>query len=160
MDEKYRKFKKLDKQQYVEVTRFLKECTHLTAREWAIARLCADFRTTTNRAEMTWIGENLPDLVPFMNKSYSRQAVAAAHSTFKDKVLRSGTTFFYAYYAGLVSMEDMVDMVHQIADNIEHLLEVGEGKVSEDGVNIDVQRRVAEVLRQISHNLQTGVPTS
>ena len=54
MDEKYRKFKKLDKQQYVEVTRFLKECTHLTAREWAIARLCADFRTTTNRAEMTW----------------------------------------------------------------------------------------------------------
>ena len=95
-------------------------------------------------------------MVPFMNESYSRQAVAAAHSTFKDKVLRSGTTFFYAYYAGLVSMEDMVDMVHQIADNIEHLLEVGEGKVSEEGVNIDVQRRVAEVLRQISHNLQAG----
>ncbi|ATZ61323.2 MAG: DUF5806 family protein [Methanosarcinales archaeon Met12] len=160
MAKKYQKFKMLDKQQYAEVTRFLKERTHLTAREWAIARLCADFRTTTNRAEMTWIGENLPDLVPFMNESYSRQAVAAAHSTFKDKVLRSGTTFFYAYYSGLISMEDMVDMVHQIAENIEHLLQVGEGKISEDGVDVDVQLRVAEVLRQITHNLQKGVSTS
>ncbi|MDI6640089.1 MAG: DUF5806 family protein [Methanocellales archaeon] len=37
MDEKYCKFKKFDKEQYAEVTRFLKERTHLTAREWAIA---------------------------------------------------------------------------------------------------------------------------
>jgi hypothetical protein len=156
MAKKYQKFKMLDKRQYTEVTRFLKRQTHLTAREWAIARLCADFRTATNHAEMTWIGVHLPELVPFMNEPYSRQAVAAAHAAFKDKVLRSGTTFFYAYYSGLISMEDAVDMIHQIAENIGHLLSAGEGKASEGDIDAETQRKVAEVLRQITHNLQTG----
>ncbi|MDI6888774.1 MAG: DUF5806 family protein [Methanocellales archaeon] len=154
MANKYQKFKMLDKQQYAEVTRFLKKCTHLTAREWAIARLCADHRSATNHAEMTWIGAHLPELVPFMNEPYSRQAVAAAHAMFKDKVLRSGTTFFYAYYSGLISMEDTVDMIHQIAENIGHLLSAGEGKTPKGDVDAEVQRKVAEVLRQITHNLQ------
>lgn len=154
MATKYQKFKMLDKQQYAEVTRFLKKHTHLTAREWAIARLCADFRTATNHAEMTWIGAHLPELVPFMNEPYSRQAVAAAHAAFKDKVRRSGTTFFYAYYSGLLSMEDTVDMIHQIAENIGHLLSAGEGKAPKGDVDAEVQRKVAEVLRQITHNLQ------
>ncbi|MBU2617617.1 MAG: hypothetical protein KKI07_02940 [Euryarchaeota archaeon] len=152
MDEKYRKFKKFDKEEYVEVTRFLKERTHLTAREWAIARLCADFQRS-GRAEMTRIGTHLPKLVPFMNEPYSRQAVSRARAAFKRKVLKSGATFFYAYYSGLISMEEIIDMIHQIAEDIDYLLNVGEGRVPEGDVDVEVQQKVADVLRQITNAL-------
>ena len=58
--EKYWRFQKFDRKKYTEVNDTLKELTHLTAREWAIARLCADFKDR-GRSQMTWIGENLPD---------------------------------------------------------------------------------------------------
>ena len=149
MDEKYCKFKKFDKEQYAEVTRFLKKRTHLTAREWAIARLCADFKQS-GRSEITRIGEHLPELVPFMNEPYSRQAVSMARSAFKKKVLKSGTTFFYAYYSGLISMEDIIDMIHQIAENIEYLLNVEEGKIPKGDVDVEVQQEIVNVLKKIN----------
>ncbi len=149
MDEKYCKFKKFDKEQYAEVTRFLKKRTHLTAREWAIARLCADFKQS-ERSEMTRIGEHLPELVPFMKEPYSRQAVSMARAAFKKKVMKSGTTFFYAYYSGLISMEDIIDIIHKIAENIEYLLNVGEGRTPKGDVNVEVQQEVINVLREIS----------
>ena len=95
---KYWRFK-FDRKKYSEVNDALKELTHLTAREWAIARLCADFKDH-GRSQMTWIGENLPELVPFMEGKYQRQDVSSAQAAFKRKVVRSGTTFFYAYYPG------------------------------------------------------------
>lgn len=61
--QKYARFKKMDGAQYDRVNDFLRDRTYITAREWAIARLCSDFRTETG-VEMTKIGENLPDLVP------------------------------------------------------------------------------------------------
>ncbi|MFC1787299.1 DUF5806 family protein [Halobacteriota archaeon] len=149
MDEKYCKFKKFDKEQYADVTRFLKKRTHLTAREWAIARLCADFQHS-GISEITRIGAHLPELIPFMNEPYSRQAVSMARSAFKKKVLKSGTTFFYAYYSGLISMEDVIDMIHQIAENIEYLINVGEGRVPKGDVNFEVQQEVINVLRKIN----------
>lgn len=149
MDEKYCKFKKFDKEQYNEVTRFLKKRTHLTAREWAIARLCADFQHS-GRSEITRIGEHLPELVPFMKEPYSRQAVSMARAAFKKKVLKSGTTFFYAYYSGLISMEDIVDMIHQISENIGYLINVGEGEIPKGDLDVEVQQKVVEVLRQIN----------
>ena len=149
MNKKYCKFKKFDKEQYNEVTRFLKKRTHLTAREWAIARLCADFQHS-GRSEITRIGAHLPELVPFMKEPYSRQAVSMARAAFKKKVMRSGTTFFYAYYSGLISMEDIIDMIHQIAENIEYLLNVGEGRTPKGDVNFEVQQEVINVLREIS----------
>ena len=131
------------------MTRFLKKRTHLTAREWAIARLCADFQHS-GISEITRIGANLPDLIPFMKEPYSRQAVSMARSAFKKKVLKSGTTFFYAYYAGLISMEDIIDMIHQIAENIEYLLNVGEGEIPKGDVDVEVQQEVVNVLKQIN----------
>jgi len=56
---KYQKFKKVDGAAYQRVNQFLRKHTHITAREWAIARLCADFKTTSG-SEMTFIGENPP----------------------------------------------------------------------------------------------------
>ena len=42
---KYRKFKKVDGATYRKVNQFLRKRTYITAREWALARLCTDFRT-------------------------------------------------------------------------------------------------------------------
>jgi hypothetical protein len=58
---KYDRFQKIDGGTYDRANDFLRERTYITAREWAIARLCADFRTETG-VEMTKIGENLPEL--------------------------------------------------------------------------------------------------
>lgn len=146
---RYKKFKKMDDKSYSEVTRYLKKTTHLTAREWMIARLCADFKNLSNQSEMTWIGENLPDLVPFMDEPYSRQDVSNAHATFKKKVQRSGTTFFYAYYAGLISKEDMLTTIHKIVSDIQDLIETESGNVSDEH-STEVQRVIADVLRRMN----------
>ncbi|MCD1294588.1 hypothetical protein CUJ83_06175 [Methanocella sp. CWC-04] len=147
---KYSRFQKFDKKTYEEVNDALKSKTHLTAREWAIARLCADFKDH-GRSQMTWIGENLPELVPFMNEPYERQDVASAEAAFKRKVLRSGTTFFYAYYSGLISFEEMIEMVQGIIRNIEALKRT-EGSEPGD-VSTDVQVMMAETLKRITDKL-------
>ncbi|MFB6132906.1 MAG: DUF5806 family protein, partial [Halanaeroarchaeum sp.] len=86
---KYDRFKKVDGAQYERVNDFLRDRTYITAREWAIARLCSDFRTETG-VEMTKIGENLPHLVPFMTDTYTPQAVNQARSSFEEKVRKAG----------------------------------------------------------------------
>ena len=48
----YDRFSKIDRASYDRVNKFLRDRTYITAREWAIARLCADFRTATG-IEMT-----------------------------------------------------------------------------------------------------------
>ncbi len=150
---KYEKFKKVENESYSEVTRFLKSTTHFTAREWMIARLCADFKNTSNRSEMTWIGENLPDLVPFVDEPYSRQEVSNAYSAFKHKVRRSGSSFFYAYYAGLIDKEEMLSIIHGIITDLEKLLDLESTGVSEDHLT-EVQMMVAEVLHRINESLE------
>ena len=139
----------MDNKSYSDVTRYLKETTHLTAREWMIARLCADFKNLSNQSEMTWIGENLPDLVPFMDEPYSRQEVSNAHATFKKKVQRSGTTFFYAYYAGLISKDEMLSIIHKLVSNIQDLIETEGGEVSDEHAT-EVQQVIADVLRRMN----------
>lgn len=139
----------MDNKSYSDVTRYLKETTHLTAREWMIGRLCADFKNLSNQSEMTWIGENLPDLVPFMDEPYSRQEVSNAHATFKKKVQRSGTTFFYAYYAGLISKDEMLSIIHKIVSNIQDLIETEGGEVSDEHAT-EVQQVIADVLRRMN----------
>lgn len=148
---KFQKFTKLARKDYGEVTRFLKERTHLTAREWVIARLCAEFRNDRGQAEMTWIGEHLPELAPFMLEPYSRQEVSNARAAFKDKIRRSGATFFYAYYSGLVDMNEMIDVIHTMVEDIGFLLDVEGDETGE--VNTEVQAQVAEVLRRINEAL-------
>ena len=48
----YARFSKIDGSTYDRANEFLRERTYITAREWAIARLCTDFRTETG-VEMT-----------------------------------------------------------------------------------------------------------
>ncbi|WP_445474920.1 DUF5806 family protein [Methanococcoides methylutens] len=149
---KYEKFTKLENKSYSDVTRFLKQTTHLTAREWIIARLCADFKNLSNHSEMTWIGQNLPDLVPFVDEPYTRQEVSNAHAAFKHKVQRSGTTFFYAYYAGLISKDEMILIIHKIVTDLKKLIETENGEVSEEHMT-DVQMLVADALHRINESL-------
>lgn len=152
---RYQKFKKMDNKSYSEVTRFLKKTTHLTAREWMIAHLCSDFKNISNQSEMTWIGENLPELVPFMDEPYTRQEVSNAHSAFKKKVHRSGTTFFYAYYAGLISKTEMIKIIHNIVTDMGKLMEIEGGEVPEEHAT-EVQQLIAEVLRKINESIDEG----
>jgi arsenate reductase-like glutaredoxin family protein len=149
---KYQKFKKMDNKSYSDVTRFLKETTHLTAREWVTARLCADFKNLSNQSEMTWIGENLPALVPFMDEGYSRQEVSNARSSFKKKIQRSGSTFFYAYYAGLITQDEMITIIHKIVVDIKKLMNTEGSEVPEEHAT-DVQILIADVLRKINESL-------
>jgi hypothetical protein len=149
--EKYWRFQKFDRKKYSEVNDALKELTHLTAREWAIARLCADFKDR-GRSQMTWIGENLPELVPFMEGKYQRQDVSSAQAAFKRKVVRSGTTFFYAYYSGLITLEEMLEAVQTIVRNIEMLKRI-EGSEPGDSTSTDVQVLMAETLKRITDKL-------
>ena len=149
--EKYWRFQKFDRMKYTEVNDALKKMTHLTAREWAIARLCADFKDRS-RSQMTWIGENLPELVPFMDGKYQRQDVSSAQAAFKRKVVRSGTTFFYAYYSGLITLEEMLEAVQVIVRNIEMLKRI-EGSEPGDTTSADVQVLMAETLKRITDKL-------
>ena len=150
---KYEKFKKIEKKDHSQVTRFLKQTTHLTAREWVIARLCADFKNVQGRSEMTWIGKNLPELVPFCNEPYSRQEVSNARASFKNKLVRSGTTLFYSYYSGLITKDEMLDILEKITKNISILLDVEDEDTSESHTE-DVQSMMVEVLRRINEELE------
>ncbi|KAF5412048.1 MAG: hypothetical protein C5S43_02440 [Candidatus Methanocomedens sp.] len=150
---KYEKFKKMEKKDHSQVTRFLKQTTHLTAREWVIARLCADFKNAGGRSEMTWIGKNLPELVPFCNEPYSRQEVSNARASFKNKLVRSGTTLFYSYYSGLITKDEMLEILDKITTNISTLLDVEDEGTSESHTE-DVQSMMVEVLRRINAELE------
>ena len=142
----------MDSKSYSDVTRYLKGTTHLTAREWVTARLCADFKNLSDQSEMTWIGEKLPELVPFMEETYTRQEVSNARASFKKKVQRSGTTFFYAYYAGLISQDEMLGMIHQMVTDIKKLM-ITEGSDVPEEHATEVQLLIAEVLRRINQSL-------
>ncbi len=150
---KYQKFRKMDNKKHLEVTRFLKSTTHLTAREWVIAHLCADFKDTSNRSEMTWIGSNLKELVPFMEEEYTRQEVSNSRAAFKKKVQRSGTTFFYAYYAGLITQEEMIGMIHKMVQDMKKLIETEGGEIPPEHAT-EVQMLVADVLRRINESME------
>jgi hypothetical protein len=53
---KYKKFKKVDGATYRKINQFLRKRTYITAREWALARLCTDFgySTDSKSAEKTY----------------------------------------------------------------------------------------------------------
>ena len=150
---KFEKFKKINKKDHSEVTKLLKKTTHLTAREWVISRLCADFKNVNGQCEMTWIGEHLPELVPFFDEPYSRQEVSNARASFKKKLERSGTTLFYSYYTGLITKQEMIDIIHSITQNIDSLMNM-EDEPTISNHSEEVQHLMVEVLRQINKALE------
>ncbi|PSQ43929.1 hypothetical protein BRD07_00890, partial [Halobacteriales archaeon QS_9_68_42] len=111
----YARFSKIDGSTYDRANEFLRERTYITAREWAIARLCADFRTETG-VEMTKIGENLPELVPFMTDTYSPQAVNQARASFDEKIRTAGATFLYGAMCDFYTAEELDDLMYEITE--------------------------------------------
>ncbi|HDR72341.1 MAG TPA: hypothetical protein ENN85_00250 [Methanoculleus sp.] len=149
---KYRKFKKVDGATYHRVNQFLRKRTHITAREWAIARLCADFSTRSG-AEMTFIGENLPHLVPFMTDTYTPQAVNQARNSFKKKVRKAGATFFYGALCGFFTADELDDILFEASEVARFLLEVEETSIDIDD-ELDIEDRITDVMRSVAEAAQ------
>ncbi|MFB6119298.1 DUF5806 family protein [Halosegnis sp.] len=143
----YARFSKIDGATYDRANEFLRERTYVTAREWAIARLCADFRTETG-VEMTKIGENLPELVPFMTDTYSPQAVNQARAAFEEKVQKAGATFLYGAMCDFFTAEELDDLMYEVTEVAKFLLEV-------EGVELTVEEelaaedRISETMREV-----------
>ena len=150
---KYERFKKMDGARYERVNEFLRDRTYVTAREWAIARLCADFRTETG-VEMTKIGENLPELVPFMTDTYTPQAVNQARYSFEEKVTKSGATFLYGAMSGFFTAEDLDEMMYEATEVAKFLLEV-EGVDLAVADELDAEDRISEVMREVRESSAT-----
>ena len=150
---KYRKFKKVDGATYRKVNQFLRKRTYITAREWAIARLCTDFRTR-NGAEMTFIGQHLPELVPFMQESYTPQAVNQARDSFRKKVTKSGATFFYGAMCGFFTSEELDDLLFEVSEVARFLLEVERSSLDIDE-EIDIEDRISDVMRSVGEAAAT-----
>jgi hypothetical protein len=150
---KYERFKKMDGAQYDRVNDFLRDRTYVTAREWAIARLCVDFRTETG-VEMTKIGENLPELVPFMTDTYSPQAVNQARASFEEKVQKAGATFLYGAMSGFFTAEELDELMYEVTEVAKFLLEV-EGVDLSVAEELDAEDRVSEVMREVRESSET-----
>ncbi len=144
---KYEKFQKIDGGTYDRANEFLRERTYITAREWAIARLCADFRTETG-VEMTKIGNNLPYLVPFMTDTYSPQAVNQARASFEEKVRTAGATFLYGAMCDFFTAEELDDVMYEATEVAKFLLEV-EGVDLSVEEELEAEDRISEVMRDV-----------
>ena len=144
---KYERFTKMDGAQYDRVNEFLRDRTYITAREWAIARLCADFRTETG-VEMTKIGDNLPQLVPFMTDTYSPQAVNQARSSFEEKVTQAGATFLYGAMSGFFAADELDDVMYEVTEVAKFLLEV-EGVDLAVADELNAEERISSVMRDV-----------
>lgn len=154
---KYKKFKKVDGATYRKVNQFLRKRTYITAREWALARLCTDFRTSGG-AEMTFIGKHLPELVPFMEDTYSPQAVNQARNSFKKKVRKSSATFFYGAMCGFFTTDELDDLLFEASEVARFLLEV-EGTTLDIDEEIDIEDRITNVMRGVGEAAKTILKT-
>ncbi|WP_240452099.1 DUF5806 family protein [Halostella salina] len=144
---KYDRFRKMDGAQYDRANEFLRDRTYITAREWAIARLCADFRTETG-VEMTKIGENLPDLVPFMTDTYTPQAVNQARASFEEKVRKAGATFLYGAMCDFFTAEELDELMYETTEVAKFLLEV-EGVDLSVEEELEAEDRISAVMREV-----------
>lgn len=154
---KYKKFKKVDGATYRKVNQFLRKRTYITAREWALARLCTDFRTSGG-AEMTFIGKHLPELVPFMEEPYSPQAVNQARHSFKKKVRKASATFFYGAMCGFFTTDELDDLLFEASEVSRFLLEV-EGTTLDIDEEIDIEDRITRVMRSVGESAKTILKT-
>ena len=150
---KYKKFKKVDGAAYRKVNQFLRKRTYITAREWALARLCTDFRTSGG-AEMTFIGKHLPELVPFMEDTYTPQAVNQGRNSFKKKVRKASATFFYGAMCGFFTTDELDDLLFEASEVARFLLEV-EGTTLDIDAEIDIEDRITKIMRGVGEAAKT-----
>ncbi len=141
------RFERLEGAEYDRVNEFLRDRVAFTAREWAIARLCADFRTGTG-VELTTIGENLPDLVPFMDDPYTRQAVYQSRKSFEEKVRKAGATFLYGAYSDFFTADELDDITYEATETARFLLEV-EGAALSHESELDAEERIRAAMEDV-----------
>ncbi len=143
----YDRFDRLEGAEYDRVNEFLKDRVAFTAREWAVTRLCADFRTKTG-VEMTNVGEHLPDLVPFMDEPYTRQAVYQARRDFESKVRSAGATFLYGAYGDFFTADEVDDLMFEATETAKFLLEV-EGATLPYDEEVAAEDRVRAAMQAV-----------
>ncbi|MFC6718033.1 DUF5806 family protein [Natrialbaceae archaeon GCM10025810] len=141
------RFERLEGAEYDSINAFLRDRVAFTAREWAVARLCADFRTKTG-VEMTTVGENLPDLVPFMDDAYTRQAVYQARRSFEEKVREAGATFLYGAYADFFTADELDEIAYEATEVARFLIEV-EGASLPAERERNAERRVRDAMEAV-----------
>ncbi|PSP74554.1 hypothetical protein BRC86_05580 [Halobacteriales archaeon QS_3_64_16] len=145
--QRYERFTKIEGASYERANGFLRDRTHITAREWAIARLCTDFRTATG-VEMTKIGENLPLLVPFMTDTYSPQAVNQARASFEEKIRKAGATFLYGAMSDFFTAEELDDVMYEATEVAKFLLEVEGADLAVES-ELAAEDRIQSAMREV-----------
>ena len=98
---------------------------------------------------MTYIGRNLPELVPFMTGTYSPQAVNQARSSFKKKVSKAGATFLYGAMCGFYTPEELDDLLFEVSEVARFLMEIESTSIGVDE-EIEVEDRVTEIMRHVA----------
>ena len=98
---------------------------------------------------MTYIGKNLPELVPFMTESYSAQAVNQARTSFKKKVSKSGATFLYGAMCGFYTPEELDDLLFEASEIARFLLEIESTGLDID-TELEIEDRVTNIMRQVA----------
>ncbi|HJJ61491.1 MAG TPA: DUF5806 family protein, partial [Methanocorpusculum sp.] len=109
--------------------------------------LCADFKTPYG-AEMTFIGQHLPELCPFMEEPYSPQAVNQARSSFKRKVKKSAATFFYGAMCGFFTLDELDDILFEANEVAKFFLEI-EGTTLEIDDEIEIEDKISEIMKKL-----------
>ena len=145
--EQPRRYPKLDDVDYDRVNAFLKKYVDFTAREWAVATLCADFRTGTG-VEMTKLGEHMPEMVPFVTGSYTASEVYGARNSFRKKTRMAASTFLYGAFSGLLTAEEVDDVMYEATEVAKFLLEI-EGRELAHEDERRVEERVRESMEEI-----------
>lgn len=103
---------------------------------------------------MTYIGQHLPELVPFMEDTYTPQAVNQARNAFKKKVRKSSATFFYGAMCGFFTTDELDDLLFEASEVARFLLEV-EGTTLDIDEEIDIEDRITKVMRGVGEAAKT-----
>jgi hypothetical protein len=103
---------------------------------------------------MTFIGKHLPELVPFMEDTYSPQAVNQARNSFKKEVRKASATFFYGAMCGFFTTDELDDLLFEASEVARFLLEV-EGTTLDIDEEIDIEDRITQVMRSVGEAAKT-----
>ncbi|WP_408958930.1 DUF5806 family protein [Natrinema sp. 74] len=142
------RFTKIRTAEYDRVNEFLKERTAFTAREWAIARACQDFRTPTG-VPMETVGEHLPEIVPFMEETYSGQSVGSAKHRFDEKVQRAANTMLYGALSGFYTADELDEILYEAVETATLLIETEGGTL-----DLETEQRVESQLAASMHDVR------
>jgi len=97
---------------------------------------------------MTTIGENLPDLVPFMDDQYTRQAVYQSRKSFEKKVRKAGATFLYGAYSDFFTADELDDITYEATEITRFLLEVEGVSLSHES-ELDAEERIRAAMKDV-----------